>query len=735
MIRCARRAYLAVCLLLVAACSTEQAGSSLPSRSAAASATASTPVPPAATRATDPTGIFAIDALVRSRQLPGIDLHVRYAERSTDQLTLHLAFYNNGPEALASVSGVEPRAARLEGAAPPTPVEVSDSLSSGIAPPEGWYAGGATNGSLTFDAPQGPAFTLDVPGFPAVPFRLDTRLRQPPQAQAPSEGSYEYRFLAPSDQVDAVALDIKRATVVGATLELEIAFRNLSGQALTFTEGPTGADAVIFDGRWNQYRPTDVEPALLGGIAPVEGALEPWAANGGVVRFPRPAAGQHILFKFPAFPLIRVPLRQAAAPALATTVDLPPSAEPRPDALPTPVPLAADVAAKAAASDLLDELTQSLEARDRARYLAVFDPALQAEHGMLFDRMVDLPLADLRWLPAGDAGTLTGDTLLGLEATLSYSVRDLPANRFQAAMELDLRREGEDWRIERVGGEQPYWAFAPAEARRLDAFWVFFRPAMRDELPAVEREAAAALDRVQAALPDRVDPVSVIFVSESAAEFEALTGRDPERFLGVALSRYDIGATGLTIDSAAFYINGAAFRTDPRQDRQQTITHELTHLALAQSTMPYTPLWLVEGIAMEVSEDLPTETMRALRQAGAVEAFSLTDFTVRRSFATASPSADQTAADYAYSAFLARYLVETYGFDRFLAFYDSFADVPFEDVRGQILAAAGDDPLDDTLGALAAELIGGRLQATLGLDLATLERDFKAWLPSQLPVP
>lgn len=734
MIRRARWAYLTICLLLVAACSVEQAASTRPSESIAASAATSTPAPPAATRPADPTGIFAIDALVRSRQLPGIDLHVRFAERSADQLRLHLAFYNNGPEALASVSGVDPRAARLEGAAPQTPVEVSDSLSSGIAPPEGWYAGGATNGSLTFTAPQGPAFTLDVPGFPAVPFRLDTRLRQSPQAQAPPDGSYEYRFLVPSDQVDAVALEIEQASVAGATLELEVAFRNLSGQALTFTEGPTGADAVIFDGRWNQYRPTDVGPALLGGIAPVEGALEPWAANGGVLRFPRPAAGQHILFKFPAFPLIRVPLQQAAAPALATTADLPPSAEPR-AALPTPAPLAPDVEAKAAASDLLGELTQSLTARDRARYLAVFGPALQSEQGMLFDRMVDLPLIDLRWLPAGDAGTLAGDTLLGLEAILSYRVRDLPSNRFQSPITLDLRREGEDWRIMRVGGEQPYWAFAPAEARRLDAFWVFFRPDMRDELPAVEREAVAALARVRAALPNRVDPVSVIFVSESAAEFEALTGRDPDRFLGVALSRYDIGATGLTIDSAAFYINGAAFRTDPRQDRQQTITHELAHLALAPATMPYTPLWLVEGIAMEVSEDLPVETMRTLNQAGAVEAFSLADFTARRSFATASPSADQTAADYAYSAFLARYLVEMYGFDRFLAFYDSFADVPFEDVRGQVLAAAGDDPLDDTLGALAAELIDGRLQATLGVDLATFERDFKAWLPSQLPVP
>jgi hypothetical protein len=294
---------------------------------------------------------------------------------------------------------------------------------------------------------------------------------------------------------------------------------------------------------------------------------------------------------------------------------------------------------------------------------------------------------------------------------------------------IDFRREGEQWLIANIDGDLPYWMLGPTEARRVEGFWVFYRPALAGELAAIQQETAAALERVRAALPGRVSAINVMFVSESAEEFERLTGRATEHFLGVALSRYLVQDAGIEVAGAAFYINGAAFREDPQQDRQQTITHELVHLALAEQTMPFTPVWVAEGMAMEVSGDLPIETMRTITSTGALAAFDLTAFTAKESFAETQPGGGQIAADYAYSAYLTRYLVSTYGFERFLAFYDSFAEAPLDDIRAELEAAEGS--AGNTLGDLAARLTPERLQESFGIDLPTLERDFKAWLPTQ----
>src|SRR3712207_6622565 len=58
------------------------------------------PSPAPASSAQVATGIFAVDTLVRSQQLAGVDLHLRYAERTAAGLVLHLAFYNNGSQDL-----------------------------------------------------------------------------------------------------------------------------------------------------------------------------------------------------------------------------------------------------------------------------------------------------------------------------------------------------------------------------------------------------------------------------------------------------------------------------------------------------------------------------------------------------------------------------------------------------------------------------------------------------------
>lgn len=687
-------------------------------------------VPQAATQTkTTPTAIFNVDALVRSRQLPAVDLHLRYAERTADELALHVAFYNNGSSDLAYVSGIAPRAARLAGATPQTPVTLSPSLDTSIAPDNSWLVGGATNGTLTFAGVAGTAFTLFFPGFPPIPFRLDTPLREAPEAAAPAAGSFSYDFEAPSDRFPGLVLRVERATLDANQLDLALSFINRGARPLQLRAGPRPKDAALLDGRWSQYRPAAIDPALAAGIGGDNGVLPVGEANSGVLRFPRPAAGDRLLLKFPGFPLLRISLEPSGEAELATVYDLPPSVEPHPAlAVPATSPLAAGPQKASRPADVLARLNQAWKTHDRAGYLGVFTEAARAEQAALFDRLLALPLADLTLTPAAGSGTLQGDDLRGFPATWAYRVQDVdPSNLFSHAVAVDFRRVGDRWQIARIGGDQPFWATGPVEVERAGSFWVFYRPGLKPEVPAIEQESATAIANLEQSLPGRVTAANVLFVTETAQEFAALTGRDPQRFLGVALSRWRIQRDALQIGNAALYINGAAFRADPRYNRQQTITHELTHLALTKETMPWTPLWLVEGMALEVSHDPQTETMRALVRSARAQKLNLRELTAKRTFS--EPDSEQTASDYAYSAYLARYLAATYGFDRLLDFYVSFADIPLADIRADLPAAQ--PALYETMGELAANLMSARLQDAFGIDMNTLERDFKQWLQQQ----
>ena len=683
-------------------------------------------------------GIFAIDILVRSQQLAGIDLHVRYAQWTAEGLVLHLAFYNNGSTDLLLVQGADPRDARLTGVETEAPSAYSATFTEGIVPEGGWYAGGATNGALTFARASGMTFRFEFPGFPPVHFRLDAPLRAAPEPPRADPATYPYRFEIQNSRSADLVLRIEGVTVMDDALEFMIALAN-RGDAEIRLPAVANREVVLFDARWNQYHPTSPDSSLTGSLGMTGGVIGAAEIARAVLRFPRPVAGEVVLVRFPSFALVRVPLLPDDEVTLATVADLPPSSEPRVAATRPTAPPRSDAAeARTQAGALLAGLTEKLRTADRQGYLDLFVPAIRDEQGIIFDRLRTLPLEGMALEEHQDedmagVGVFEGDELRGYRATWSYRVRDVdPANAFSADVEVDFRRDGAVWRIARIGGELPFWARGPTQARRVGAFWIFFRPATGAQVPTIGSETMLAFATVQQALPERIAPVNVMFVTETAREFAALTGRDPARFLGVALSRYRLGETGVDISGAAFYINGAAFQSDLGQNRQQTITHELTHLALARETMPFTPLWAVEGMAMHVAGDLPTETMRAAYEAGDAEGWSLFEFTGKQSFDASDATGARTAIDYAYAAYLARYLIDTYGFDRFVAFYDSFAAVPLDNMRNELADAEALSEGDTAMGMLAQQLTEARVQEVFGIDLPRLEGEFKRWLGEEL---
>lgn len=712
---------------------------SLPGVSASASPSVGEASPDATPAASTASGdYFLVDTLVRSDQLDGIDMQVRYVERAGDDLVVHLSFYNNRGQDLAYVSGASVAAARLrDGGEELSPEEYSDTLAGGIDPGGGWYDGGANVGSVTFAGVSGDDLVLAFPGFPDVDIALDRPIDTPPQSTVAEPGTYSFDVEANSDRLENIALRVEQAVIGDETLELTIAFVNQNDSDITFSAALSGSDAVIFDGNWQQYRPQTIGSTLESGIGPEGGIWGQDEANTGTLVFPRPAAGDVLLFKFPSYPLIKLPLREGEQAALAAVADLPPSAEPRPTPTPapTPTPLSGEELAREEINQFFSALNTAVAERNRDAYLNAFAPELREAQGTIFDRIPQLPIDNITIAPADEDnnGSFVNDAeVSNFKVEYSYNVRDIdPANTFTSIGDYSLAKQNGGWVIREQKGGLPFWAYAPTEAKRSGAFWIFYRPEMAGELPVIEAEAQRAFDAVDQALPGRARPVNVMHVTASEDEFYDLTDRIASRFLGVATARYQIRKRGIEISSQAFYINGAAFEQDAEQNREQTIAHEFVHLVLSPQTMPYTPAWISEGAATYFTGDFRPDLIKTWLEDGGRDKISLRELSLKTNFGEHDFTGEQTAIDYAYSANLARYIVDTYGKDKYIELYDSFAGVPFERISDELPTFGFGSIFDSVFGNVAQELAPEQIQQVLGVDIDTLERDYEAWLQQQ----
>ncbi|MBA3946728.1 MAG: hypothetical protein H0X37_19465 [Herpetosiphonaceae bacterium] len=711
-----------VLLLLVTSCGTDTTQNGHQSTSATTVPRAQMVIAPSPVR---PLGLFAVDSLVRSTQLAGVDLHVRYLERTPIAIVLHIAFYNNGISDLAFVTGAPLGQAQLIGTTTATPTAISPSFMQGIAPPGTWLANSANNGTLSFPELPDDHFSFVFPGFPAIPIRLTLPLREAPEPPPAAPGQYRFAWEVAAKQQPGRVLRLTAAIVTTTTLTIEV--RLLDRGSAAAQQPLLPRDIALFDGRWNQLRAETLTGTLQTGQA---------MGDNVILRFSRPAAGDVVLLQVPDVPLIRVPLHADDVPVVASQADLPPSAYPRPTPNPSTAP-SLNYNVGQAWSDiqqLLDQANRAVTERDRVAYLGVWGPELQQSQSAAFDQIMQLPLQDIQWtlVSTPDGGSTNGDrvALDAVPVTLHYAIKDVdPANVFVNDLQLSFRHDT-TWHITAVAGDLPFWIYAAAAAERVGSFWIFFRPAARTELPALAEEARRSFEQVERALPGRTKAVNVMFVTSTADEFTTLTGRPADRFAGVALSRYQIGATGVSITNQAFFLNGAAFQQPQSQNREQTITHEFTHLVLAPTTMPFVPAWLVEGAAMDVSADFPHATLTTWLQTHP-EGMKLDDFSAVTSFGQGDDS-EQTLVQYAYAAYLAKYLIEVYGMQRFLALYDSFSATPLTDIQAALAPTTDAGGRNAALSELARHLTPLKIQTVLGSDLPTLEHNFNVWLSARI---
>jgi hypothetical protein len=140
------------------------------------------------------------------------------------------------------------------------------------------------------------------------------------------------------------------------------------------------------------------------------------------------------------------------------------------------------------------------------------------------------------------------------------------------------------------------------------------------------------------------------------------------------------------------------WRTQPEAARQSTLVHEMTHTALDPDTSARTPPWLVEGLAMYVSNDDRSAEARA-RAAGLAPSMKLRELCKPNSIFRLNGR--QQGAAYAASSAAAETIVARRGNKGLFKLYDAFND---STIPGRPGAKTTNRVLRRTLGISLAEL-------------------------------
>ena len=164
------------------------------------------------------------------------------------------------------------------------------------------------------------------------------------------------------------------------------------------------------------------------------------------------------------------------------------------------------------------------------------------------------------------------------------------------------------------------------------------------------------------------------------------------------------------VASQRVVVVGPAFTALDAEQQRQTVTHELTHAALATVTSGRVPAWLSEGMAMYVSGDRRTGQGTALSGVPHLRSLSAPD-------AMGRLEGDRQSAAYAVASAAAFLIADRYGRHRLVALYEAFD-------RDDLPGRAGNPALTDAA-----------LRKVLGTSLERLDRAARAALGSPLIVP
>ncbi|MCB0123404.1 MAG: hypothetical protein KDE58_14215 [Caldilineaceae bacterium] len=679
---------------------------------------------------------YQIGQSVTSEQLPAIALTVRRATLTDTALILTLAFENRTDDAVrfSFITAVEQRRLQLlDGNDQSHPATAVDQSWAAIQPEDGFVAGGANVGVVTFARPLGPGpyQLVGIFDYPPVTFNLATATSAPPSSVVPT-GTYpvDVTLFSNDEVLEPLRLSVDAVTVTADTLSFQVAIINTNYLSYGLQRGPTGMDATLLDAERRQSAPLTVSPSLASGITPVEG-IPPGERHIGTITFARPTDLATAHFVFPRYSSLTLRFDSNGLQSSQLTAGengaVPPT--------PTPQP---DIARYHELTALLDQLASALLAGDRERFSQGLTLSLQPTVATAFGRLSQMPLATATFTFApGQSFEITDSAAMtDMLVLLRYTFDGVPAtNFFVQDFSVDFVRQpntsgGTTWQIDAISpmNTLPFWWAEDVVAHETTHFLIFTRFDSSDAIAVLGEEVEAAYATVSEkglSLAARY----VTYVTDPEDDFAAYTGATNPNVLGVALSRYQINQKAINVVSQAFYINGTNFvNAEQLEQRQATITHELVHLALVGAARPFTPPWLAEGLAVYYADQNTAADYDAPYNEERLSTLDLSSLTRLSSLGVHDAAGESTSYRYLYSGAVIEYLIEQYGEAQVLAFYRSYAEVPAAEIQDRLPLFSSQPSQDRVFQMMSVEVTEKALDTFFGLTLSELDSAVKAWL-------
>lgn len=673
------------------------------------------PEEPAASQGTGLSGgvyFLELESRSSSNILENLVLEVRTVQVLGETLLVSVAFINIGDEPLSLIGArLSPRRQTIVDGDGTTyeAVDVGESIMLLSDPDrQGIPPGGAILGDITFNRPaNASSYTFNIAAEleyePLNVTLADPAANPEPLVSAP-EGRYPvaqnlYSF---NENLRTIELQIEAVSVTADELIFDVAFANTGRQGFSLFGRLSGANSWLIAGDSSYTRPTIVSPELAEDIQPQDG-WAPGAASRGQIHFARPQDMSEVRFGFETF--VPLTLQFDGRGLVMANITSATGGQPEP-----PLPLSSADVTFAELNELL--------AAEAARYLAEEAPAF-------------IESAAIELAPSAVIGesALENGELTDLSVVQRYVLNVAAAgNPFVFRAAYDFERSADGWRIAEIKVmETPFW-FEPQISETSAHFTIFAPADQADLLPELIIEAENAYEALQSrGLP--LEESYLMVYLDSQETFQTITGQSG-RILGLAFSMYSLDSDPIEVTNRAFYLNGELL-TDGSQtaeERQDTITHELVHLALAWQTRPFTPPWLLEGAAVYYANQ-ETALRELLLNNASPESLSLPSLTRADSLGQHDFFGNRVGLEYAYSGSLFAYLVEAYGEEQTLAFYARYAAVPTADIQEELPRFfANSFAIGASLQNLKSDLTSEFVSEFFGLTLEELEADFERWL-------
>jgi hypothetical protein len=286
--------------------------------------------------------------------------------------------------------------------------------------------------------------------------------------------------------------------------------------------------------------------------------------------------------------------------------------------------------------------------------------------------------------------------------TLSYRVRGMK-RPFRTPRRLTMRRSAAGWRVtsDRPRREPLPWEVAPFAAHRTRHV-VLLAPRGMDT-GALRGGLERAYREIRRDLPSRDLPPSVLVIAAAdARQAQELAGRIAAGIVAISNVSVEWGpppaARVKRVLAQRLIVVVDRWRDQDATARHGTLVHEMTHTALDPDTSLRTPPWLIEGVAMYVSNDDRRAEARA-RAAGLAATSRLRALCKPNSIFRLR--GDAQGAAYAVASAAAEEIVERRGNRGLFRLYDAFNDSA---IPGRPGARTTDRVLRRTLGISLAQL-------------------------------